>query len=54
MPRPLELELFHGVMEGGGKIGEHMAGEVMRAAHGPGPVEGDAGRRHTMAAIGSG
>jgi hypothetical protein len=31
-------------MEGGGKTGEHMAGEVMRAARGPGPVEGDAGR----------
>jgi hypothetical protein len=30
MPRPLELELFHGVMEGGGNMGEHMAGEVMR------------------------
>jgi hypothetical protein len=30
MPRPLELKLFHGVKEGGGKMGEHMAGEVMR------------------------
>jgi hypothetical protein len=29
MPRPLELELFHGVKEGGGKTGEHMADEVM-------------------------
>jgi hypothetical protein len=30
VPQPLELELFHGVKEGGGKTGEHMAGEVMR------------------------
>jgi hypothetical protein len=30
MPRPLELELFHGVKEGGGKAGEHMVGKVMR------------------------
>jgi hypothetical protein len=30
MPWPLELELFHGVKEGGGKTGKHMAGEVMR------------------------
>jgi hypothetical protein len=30
MPRPLELELFHRVKEGGGKTGEYMAGEVMR------------------------
>jgi hypothetical protein len=29
MPRPLDLELLHGVKEGGGKMGAHMAGEVM-------------------------
>jgi hypothetical protein len=30
MLRALELDLFHGVMEGGGNTGEHMAGEIMR------------------------
>jgi hypothetical protein len=30
MPRPLELKLLHVVKEGGGKTGEHMAGEVVR------------------------
>jgi hypothetical protein len=30
MAWPLELELLHGVKEEGRKMGEHMAGEVMR------------------------
>jgi hypothetical protein len=30
MTQPLELELLDGVKEGGGKMGEHMASEVMR------------------------
>jgi hypothetical protein len=30
IPRRLELKLPHGVKEGGGKMGEHMASEVMR------------------------
>jgi hypothetical protein len=30
MARPLELELLHILKEGGGKMGEHMVGEVVR------------------------
>jgi hypothetical protein len=33
MSRALELDLFHGVKEGGGKMSEHMASKVMHELH---------------------
>jgi hypothetical protein len=33
MFRALELDLFHGVKEGGEKMSEHMAGKVMHELH---------------------